>query len=63
MAKPTIEQLKQDIVFDAVLAQTTLKFRTTWGLFSPREIGKLRLEDTLRRTTEKADTSLTLVQC
>ena len=38
MAKPTIEQLKQDIVFDAVLAQTTLKFRTTWGLFSPREI-------------------------
>jgi len=38
MAKPTIEQLKQDIVFDAVLAQTTLKFCTTWGLFSPREI-------------------------
>lgn len=38
MAKPTIKQLKQDIVFDVVLAQTPLKFRTTWGLFSPREI-------------------------
>lgn len=34
----TIEELKQDIVFDAELMQKTLTFHTTWGIFSPREI-------------------------
>ena len=34
----TIEQLKQDIIFDAELMQKNLKFHTTWGIFSPREI-------------------------
>jgi 16S rRNA G1207 methylase RsmC len=34
----TAEQLKDDIVFDAVLRGRKLTFRTTWGLFSPRAI-------------------------
>lgn len=34
----TIEELKQDIIFDATLMDKTLKFHTTWGIFSPREI-------------------------
>ena len=36
--KKSIEELKQDIVFDAELMQKTLTFHTTWGIFSPREI-------------------------
>ena len=39
--KPTpdyINSLRNDISFDAVLCKHTLKFQTTWGLFSPREI-------------------------
>ena len=34
----TIEQLKQDIVFEAELAGHRFIFHTTWGLFSPRQI-------------------------
>jgi 16S rRNA G1207 methylase RsmC len=34
----TAEQLKQDIVFEAVLRGHRLCFHTTWGLFSPRQI-------------------------
>ncbi|MBN1269053.1 MAG: methyltransferase [Kiritimatiellae bacterium] len=32
----TSEQLKEDIVFDAVLRGCRLTFHSTWGLFSPR---------------------------
>ncbi|MBN2647859.1 MAG: methyltransferase [Thiotrichales bacterium] len=34
----TIEQLKQDLHIDAQLLGKPLKFATTWGIFSPREI-------------------------
>lgn len=34
----TIDQLKQDIQFSATLHEQTLKFHTTWGLFSPKAI-------------------------
>lgn len=34
----TIQQLKQDITFDAKLQGKDLTFHTTWGLFSPRGI-------------------------
>lgn len=34
----TIEQLKQDLHIDAKLMDKPLKFATTWGIFSPREI-------------------------
>jgi 16S rRNA (guanine1207-N2)-methyltransferase len=34
----TTDQLKQDIVFEAVLGEHRLCFHTTWGLFSPRTI-------------------------
>ena len=34
----TIEQLKQDLHIQANLAGKDLKFATTWGIFSPREI-------------------------
>lgn len=33
-----LASLRQDIAFDAVLGGEPLSFRTTWGLFSPREI-------------------------
>ncbi len=33
-----LTSLRKDIEFDAVLAGEPLSFRTTWGLFSPREI-------------------------
>lgn len=32
----TSEQLKEDIVFEAILRGCRLTFHTTWGLFSPR---------------------------
>lgn len=34
----TAEELKQDIVFDAILRGSRLVFHSTWGLFSPRRI-------------------------
>ncbi len=34
----SIEQLKQDIVFQDTLMGKSLTFHTTWGLFSPRNI-------------------------
>jgi 16S rRNA G1207 methylase RsmC len=34
----TLERLRQDIEFDATLADQSLHFSTTWGLFSPRAI-------------------------
>lgn len=34
----TIEQLKQDLHIDANLMGKPLKFATTWGIFSPRDI-------------------------
>lgn len=37
----TIEELKQDLVFEAKLKDHLLTFHTTWGVFSPR--GKLIL--------------------
>lgn len=33
-----LEGLRQDLVFDAELRGQPLRFHTTWGLFSPREI-------------------------
>lgn len=33
-----IDDLRKDIVFDADLCGIALKFHTTWGIFSPREI-------------------------
>lgn len=38
MDQKTIDQLKQDIVFEAELGGHTLTFHSTWGLFSPRQI-------------------------
>ncbi len=39
MIKPAlIDQLRQDIEFDTELCGHRLRFSTTWGLFSPREI-------------------------
>ena len=34
----TIQELKQDLHIEANLAGKDLKFATTWGIFSPREI-------------------------
>ena len=34
----TIEELKKDLHIEANLAGKALKFATTWGIFSPREI-------------------------
>jgi len=34
----TIDELKQDLHIEANLAGKDLKFATTWGIFSPREI-------------------------
>jgi len=34
----TVDELRQDIVFDAVLRDHKLCFHSTWGLFSPRRI-------------------------
>lgn len=34
----TADQLKQDIIFEAVLREQQLRFHSTWGLFSPRNI-------------------------
>ncbi len=33
-----IDALKKDIVFETQLREKTMKFSSTWGLFSPREI-------------------------
>lgn len=33
-----LERLRQDIEFDTMLADQSLHFSSTWGLFSPREI-------------------------
>ncbi|WFE69745.1 methyltransferase [Thiomicrospira sp. R3] len=33
-----IEELKKDLSFETQLMGKTLKFNTTWGIFSPREI-------------------------
>lgn len=38
MQKLDIEKLKEDIVFGDILRGFELKFHSTWGLFSPREI-------------------------
>ena len=34
----TIEQLKEDILFDVTLRGHQMQFHSTWGLFSPRSI-------------------------
>lgn len=34
----SIEALKKDIQFATILKEQSLKFNTTWGIFSPREI-------------------------
>lgn len=34
----SIEHLRKDLTFEATLAGSSLRFRTTWGLFSPRGI-------------------------
>ncbi|NND93158.1 MAG: methyltransferase [Granulosicoccus sp.] len=34
----SVEHLRKDLVIDAELAGNTLRFHTTWGLFSPRAI-------------------------
>lgn len=36
--KPNLENLRKDIVFDATLCDQKLRFHSTWGIFSPREI-------------------------
>lgn len=36
--KPSLESLRQDIIFDATLCEHRLRFHSTWGIFSPREI-------------------------
>jgi 16S rRNA (guanine1207-N2)-methyltransferase len=35
---PDLDRLREDIEFEATLAGQALRVRTTWGLFSPREI-------------------------
>ena len=34
----TLDQLREDIEFEATLRDRNFRFRSTWGLFSPREI-------------------------
>ncbi|MEE9325654.1 MAG: methyltransferase [Cocleimonas sp.] len=36
--KQTLESYRKDISFSATLADQTLNYRSTWGIFSPREI-------------------------
>lgn len=36
--RPTIDRLREDIVFEASLRGQRLTFHSTWGLFSPREV-------------------------
>jgi 16S rRNA G1207 methylase RsmC len=36
--KQTLESYRKDISFSATLADQTLKYRSTWGIFSPRDI-------------------------
>ena len=45
-----LEQLRQDIVFNETLCGHALTFRTTWGVFSPREVdeGSRLLLDEMR---------------
>ena len=38
MTQPDLEKLKQDIVFHHTLRNFRLEFRSTWGLFCPRNI-------------------------
>ncbi len=38
MDKKQLDSYRQDINFSATLAGQTLHFKTTWGIFSPREI-------------------------
>jgi 16S rRNA (guanine1207-N2)-methyltransferase len=38
MDKTTLDKLRKDIVFTETLCDQPLKFHSTWGLFSPREI-------------------------
>lgn len=38
MSTSAIEKLREDIVFRETLREQSLRFLTTWGLFSPREI-------------------------
>ncbi|MET0090917.1 MAG: methyltransferase [Candidatus Thiodiazotropha sp.] len=38
LTQDTLDKLRQDIVFDADLAGESLRFHSTWGIFSPREI-------------------------
>jgi 16S rRNA G1207 methylase RsmC len=35
---PTLDQLRQDIVFSDTLRDISLTFHSTWGIFSPREV-------------------------
>lgn len=36
--KPSLESLREDIVFDTTLCDQKLRLHSTWGIFSPREI-------------------------
>ena len=36
--KKQLNEYRQDITFSETLADTTLKYNSTWGIFSPREI-------------------------
>ncbi len=38
MDKKQLDSYRQDISFSATLASQTLRFKSTWGIFSPREI-------------------------
>ena len=38
MDKKQLDSYRQDISFSATLAGQTLQYKTTWGIFSPREI-------------------------
>jgi 16S rRNA G1207 methylase RsmC len=38
LTKEKLEKLREDIVFTGELAGERLQFRSTWGIFSPREI-------------------------
>ena len=36
--EPDLARLRDDIIFDATLHERPMRFRTTWGLFSPRGV-------------------------
>ena len=38
LTKQQLDQYREDIVFEAQLLDRPFVFRSTWGLFSPREV-------------------------